>query len=106
MDDEINQLYSKLKDTYIRNKQGKPNTSVLLGLVDLSSKTKRMKLLKEAAVPSILVNQYKLEELFKLDLVQYVDQKQNVTLTSKGIWKAEKNLGLLADDLVTDFIAG
>ncbi|MFC1874091.1 hypothetical protein ACFLYX_02180 [Chloroflexota bacterium] len=104
MDNELNKLYSKLKETYIRNKQGKTNKSVLLGLVDLSSKTRRMRLLKDAAVPVIQIDQNNIKELFEFNLIQYIDQGKNITLTSKGIWQAEKSLGLLEDDTVTDYI--
>lgn len=100
----LQSLYEHLKSTYMRSITDKIENSVYLGLLNLKSKTKRMRLLLDAAVPGSGLEQDLLKQLLQLRYVEYVDQKMRITLTSNGIWEAEKSLGLVDFDRLLGFI--
>jgi len=97
-------LYENLKNTYKRSQSGKIEDSVYFALLNLGSQTRRMRLLLDAAIPAISLKHGLLEKLIKLNYVEYIDRKMKITLTSIGIWEAEKRLNIINSEQLTNFI--
>ena len=97
-------LYEKLKNTFIRNHKSKVGESIYLSLLNLGSKTKRMRILQEAAVPVMSLRVEYLKQLINLNYVEYIDKKRNICLTSFGIWQAENILNVIDAKELLGFI--
>ncbi|PKN17218.1 MAG: hypothetical protein CVU71_16935 [Deltaproteobacteria bacterium HGW-Deltaproteobacteria-6] len=109
MDEDIeilNTLYTKLKDVCVRSQQKKIHGSIYLALFDIGSKTRRMRVLIDSAVPPSVLTFSDLERFIGLNYIQYIDEDKNLVLTSKGIWEIEKNLNIIDEDKLIDFING
>ena len=97
-------LYEKLKNTFIRNHKSKVEKSIYFSLLNLGSKTKRMRILQKAAVPAMSLNNKHLELLINLNYVEYIDKKRDICLTSFGIWQSENILDVIDTKELLDFI--
>ncbi|MBC8200011.1 MAG: hypothetical protein H8E80_08215 [Desulfobacteraceae bacterium] len=97
-------LYENLKTTFIRNHKGKDEKSIYFSLLNLGSKTKRMRILQKAAVPAMSLNNKHLELLINLNYVEYIDKKRDICFTSFGIWKSENILDVIDTKELLDFI--
>lgn len=97
-------LHKKLKDTFIRNYNSNITKSIYFSLLNLKSKTKRMRILQKAAVPALNLNSNHLEQLINQKYVEYIDKKKNICLTSFGIWYVEKILDIIDTKELIGFI--
>lgn len=100
----LKELHKKLKDTFIRDYKNNVTESIYFALLNLKSKTKRMRILQKAAVPALNLNSNHLEQLINQKYVEYIDKKRNICLTSFGIWYVEKILDIIDTKELIGFI--
>jgi hypothetical protein len=97
-------LHKKLKDAFIRDYKSNISKSIYFSLLNLKSKTKRMRILQKSAVPALSLNNNHLEQLINQKYVEYIDKKKNICLTSFGIWYVENILDVIDTKELIDFI--
>ncbi len=106
--DILKQLYDHLRTNYIRMANVKaPNNkyeSLYLAIFHAKSKTRRMRILQEAAIPAAAIPGPILEQLEKLRFIDLIEKRTKVTLSSRGLWTAENMLQIIDSDKLIDYI--
>jgi hypothetical protein len=103
MDAAIQSLYENLRSVYISAGHDAPNQSVFLGLMAMGSKSRRMRVLLDAAVPARALGSAG-ADLVAAGLADYASADKRITLSSLGIWEAEQARDTLDSDRLLAFI--
>ena len=96
-------LYDNLRGVYVGLGHKYVSNSVYLGLMALGSKTRRMRVLLDAALPTSALNGVD-AQLVSLGLAEYAGADGRITLSSRGIWEAERAKEILDVPGLLDYI--
>lgn len=101
--DAVQSLYENLRSVYISAGHDDPGGSVFLGLMAMGSKSRRMRVLLDAAVPAQALGSAG-ADLVAAGLADYASADKRITLSSMGIWEAEQSKGTLDAPRLLAFI--
>jgi hypothetical protein len=87
-------LYENLRGVYVGSGHKYVGGSVFLGLLAMGSKTRRMRVLLDAAVSASALGSSG-SELVALGLADHAGADHRITLSAKGIWEAEQSRSIL-----------
>lgn len=90
----LQDLYENLRGVYVGSGHKYVGGSVFLGLLAMGSKTRRMRVLLDAAVSASALGSSG-SELVVLGLADHAGADHRITLSAKGIWEAEQSKSIL-----------
>lgn len=103
LDAALQSLYENLRSVYISAGHDDPGGSVFLGLMAMGSKSRRMRVLLDAAVTARALGSAG-ADLVSAGLADYASADKRITLSSRGIWEAEQARGTLDSARLLTFI--
>jgi|GEM_PF-5305684 len=96
-------MYDNLRSAFVGQEQKCIQGSIFLGLMAMGSKNRRMRVLLDGAVPVTALGAVS-SELVRRGLAEQAAADGRLTLSSRGIWEAERVKGILDSDALLAYI--